>query len=115
MTDSLDKPAYGPKQPFPAKASIIRPLGGPVADKDSVHIEVELGPDGPAYVCGDSLGVYARNDPADVAELLSLLSLSGDEPVTLPRGEGETSLGQALAEKLYFLARPGPGFIRTVM
>ncbi|MFA5257826.1 MAG: sulfite reductase subunit alpha, partial [Opitutales bacterium] len=50
-----------------------------------------------------------------VAELLSILALSGDEPVTLPRGEGETSLGQALAEKLYFLARPGPGFIRTVM
>ncbi len=115
MTPSPDKPAYGPKNPFYANISAVRPLGSGRSGKNSVHVDVELGAEGPAYTSGDSLGVFAQNAPEDVRLLLELAGVPEDEVVTLPRGEGNMSIGQALCEKLYFLARPSGGFIRTVM
>lgn len=58
------------------------------------HIEIDLGDSGLRYQPGDALGVWYQNDPALVKELVELLWLKGDEPVTV---DGKTlSLAEAL-------------------
>ena len=47
------------------------------------HIEIDLGDSGLRYQPGDALGVWYQNDPALVKELVELLWLKGDEPVTV--------------------------------
>ncbi|NDC00528.1 MAG: hypothetical protein EBZ83_03815 [Verrucomicrobia bacterium] len=46
--------------------------------KDTRHIVIELGSAGPAYACGDSLGVLPRNPDHLVDEFLRKLGLTGD-------------------------------------
>ncbi len=58
------------------------------------HIEIDLGDSGLRYQPGDALGVWYQNDPQLVKELVELLWLKGDEPVTV---EGKTlPLSEAL-------------------
>ncbi len=47
------------------------------------HIEIDLGDSGLRYQPGDALGVWYQNDPQLVKELVELLWLKGDEPVTV--------------------------------
>lgn len=47
------------------------------------HIEIDLGDSGLRYQPGDALGVWYQNDPALVKEIVELLWLKGDEPVTV--------------------------------
>lgn len=58
------------------------------------HIEIDLGDSGLRYQPGDALGIWYQNDPALVKELVELLWLKGDEPVTV---DGKT---QPLSEAL---------------
>ncbi|MCP5693761.1 NADPH-dependent assimilatory sulfite reductase flavoprotein subunit, partial [Klebsiella pneumoniae] len=61
---------------------------------DVRHIEIDLGDSGLRYQPGDALGVWYQNDPALLKELVELLWLKGDEPVTV---EGKTlPLNEAL-------------------
>jgi sulfite reductase alpha subunit-like flavoprotein len=60
----------------------------PRFEKDVRHIEIDLGDSGLRYQPGDALGVWYQNDPALVKELVELLWLKGDEPVTV---DGKTS------------------------
>ncbi len=58
------------------------------------HIEIDLADSGLRYQPGDALGVWYQNDPALVKELVELLWLKGDEPVTV---DGKTlPLAEAL-------------------
>lgn len=58
------------------------------------HIEIDLGDSGLRYQPGDATGVWYHNDPQLVKELVELLWLKGDEPVTV---EGKTlPLSEAL-------------------
>ena len=58
------------------------------------HIEIDLGDSGLRYQPGDAPGVWYQNDPQLVKELVELLWLKGDEPVTV---EGKTlPLSEAL-------------------
>ncbi len=61
---------------------LTRKLPG-VTLKDVRHIEIDLGDSGLRYQPGDALGVWYQNDPALVKELVELLWLKGDEPVTV--------------------------------
>ncbi|HCK7780599.1 TPA: NADPH-dependent assimilatory sulfite reductase flavoprotein subunit, partial [Salmonella enterica] len=64
------------------------------SEKDVRHIEIDLGDSGLRYQPGDALGVWYQNDPALVKELVELLWLKGDEPVTV---DGKTlPLAEAL-------------------
>jgi len=88
--------AYSRDNPFTASLLRSARLNRPGSEKDTYHVEIALGPDGPAYEVGDSLGVYPENCGDLVAEVVSALGARGDEPVTAPTGRA-TTLGDALA------------------
>lgn len=77
-----DAPVFSKDNPFPAKITESRLLSKPGSAKETRHFVVELAGSGLHYKAGDSLGVYARNRPADVEEILTRLGARGDEPVS---------------------------------
>ena len=80
--------------PLTATLAVNHKKPGRDSEKDVRHIEIDLGDSGLRYQPGDALGVWYQNDPALVKELVELLWLKGDEPVTV---EGKTlPLAQAL-------------------
>ncbi|ERK12508.1 Sulfite reductase [NADPH] flavoprotein alpha-component [Pantoea sp. AS-PWVM4] len=85
---------YSKEAPLTASFAVNQKITGRDSDKDVRHIEIDLGDSGLRYQPGDALGVWFENDPALVKELLELLWLKGDEPVTI---HGETlPLAEAL-------------------
>jgi sulfite reductase (NADPH) flavoprotein alpha-component len=63
------------KNPFAATVERIQKITGLESGKDVYHLELSLEDSGLRYQPGDSLGVWAPNDPETVAELLRLLGL----------------------------------------
>jgi sulfite reductase (NADPH) flavoprotein alpha-component len=49
------------------------------SDKETIHLALAFDGVAPAYEPGDSLDLYAENDPAYVDELLKLAGLTGDD------------------------------------
>src|SRR3981081_705937 len=90
------KPAspYTRTNPFPGKLSVNRSLCGAGSDKDTRHFEIDLTGWGLSYEVGDSMTVWATNDPALVNEILKAICAGGDEKEKGP--EGETTLREAL-------------------
>ena len=85
---------YTKEAPLTASIAVNQKITGRDSEKDVRHIEIDLGDSGLRYQPGDALGVWYQNDPALVKELVELLWLKGDEPVTV---EGKTlSLAEAL-------------------
>ena len=85
---------YTKEAPLTASLAVNQKITGRDSEKDVRHIEIDLGDSGLRYQPGDALGVWYQNDPALVKELVELLWLKGDEPVTV---EGKTlSLAAAL-------------------
>ena len=85
---------YSKDAPLVASLSVNQKITGRISEKDVRHIEIDLGDSGLRYQPGDALGVWYQNDPALVKELVELLWLKGDEPVTV---EGKTlPLNEAL-------------------
>ncbi|MBL8739482.1 MAG: NADPH-dependent assimilatory sulfite reductase flavoprotein subunit, partial [Myxococcales bacterium] len=68
------------------------------SSKATHHLSLDASMLPSGYVVGDSIGVWPENDPALVAELLSLTKLEPTAMVTL--ADKELSLGEALARKL---------------
>ncbi len=86
---------YTKEAPLTATLATNQKITGRDSQKDVRHIEIDLGDSGLRYQPGDALGVWYQNDPALVKELVELLWLKGDEPVTV---EGKTlPLAEALA------------------
>lgn len=85
---------YTKEAPLTASLSVSQKITGRDSEKDVRHIEIDLGDSGLRYQPGDALGVWYQNDPALVKELVELLWLKGDEPVSV---EGKTlPLSEAL-------------------
>lgn len=74
---------YTKEAPLTATLSVNQKITGRDSQKDVRHIEIDLGDSGLCYQPGDALGVWYQNDPALVKELVELLWLKGDEPVTV--------------------------------
>ncbi|EJJ6950674.1 NADPH-dependent assimilatory sulfite reductase flavoprotein subunit [Salmonella enterica] len=74
---------YTKDAPLTATLSVNQKITGRNSEKDVRHIEIDLGDSGLRYQPGDALGVWYQNDPALVKELVELLWLKGDEPVTV--------------------------------
>ncbi|MEF9889475.1 NADPH-dependent assimilatory sulfite reductase flavoprotein subunit [Citrobacter sp.] len=74
---------YTKESPLLASLSVNQKITGRDSEKDVRHIEIDLGDSGLRYQPGDALGVWYQNDPALVKELVELLWLKGDEPVTV--------------------------------
>ncbi|WP_336284855.1 NADPH-dependent assimilatory sulfite reductase flavoprotein subunit [Citrobacter arsenatis] len=85
---------YTKEAPLTASLAVNQKITGRDSEKDVRHIEIDLGDSGLRYQPGDALGVWYQNDPALVKELVELLWLKGDEPVTV---DGKTlPLAEAL-------------------
>ena len=85
---------YTKEAPLSATLAVNQKITGRDSEKDVRHIEIDLADSGLRYQPGDALGVWYQNDPALVKELVELLWLKGDEPVTV---DGKTlPLAEAL-------------------
>jgi sulfite reductase (NADPH) flavoprotein alpha-component len=74
------KPAAAPSTDI-FEAEIIEhvDLNSSRSDKETIHLVLNFEGGAPAYEPGDSLDLYAENDPAYVDELLKAAGLAGDE------------------------------------
>ncbi|STV73095.1 sulfite reductase subunit alpha [Klebsiella michiganensis] len=85
---------YTKEAPLTATLAVNQKITGRDSEKDVRHIEIDLGDSGLRYQPGDALGVWYQNAPALVKELVELLWLTGEEPVTV---DGKTlPLAEAL-------------------
>ena len=95
--------AYSKTNPFPARLVTNRKLSGEGSQKETRHFEISLEGSGLNYEAGDALGVWPRNCPELVAQILALLGCDGEESVTTAKGE--QPLRQALTS-FYDISRP---------
>jgi sulfite reductase (NADPH) flavoprotein alpha-component len=105
-------PRYTRAHPFPARLVVNRRLSGPESEKDTRHFELDLTGWGLSFEVGDSLAVYATNDPELVDEMIRALGATGEEKVPRPRGEPST-LRQALLRD-YSITQPTPKFLKAI-
>lgn len=78
--DLAAKPAAAPNTDIvEAEISELVNLNSSRSDKETIHLALTFDGAVPAYEPGDSLDLYAENDPAYVDELLQLAELSGDD------------------------------------
>src|SRR5438105_15639266 len=111
-TTAAAAPSYSRANPFPGKLVVNRRLSGPESAKDTRHFEIDLSGWGLSFQVGDSLAVYAMNDPQLVDEIIHALGATGDEQVPRPRGE-PTTLREALLRD-YSITQPTPKFLRAI-
>ncbi|MBW5813228.1 NADPH-dependent assimilatory sulfite reductase flavoprotein subunit [Yersinia kristensenii] len=98
VVDEITSSPYSKSAPLTAQLSVLQKVTGRNSEKDVRHIEIDLGDSGLRYQPGDALGVWFNNDSALVDELLALLWLKGDEPVSI---DGQNiSVSQALRSHL---------------
>ena len=94
---------YHRKNPFPSRLQRRIPLTLPGSGKDTRHLELDLVGSGLRYSPGNSLGVFARNPPSLVAEVVAALGFAPSQRVTLASGQAD-SLDSAL-ERQFSLNR----------
>jgi sulfite reductase (NADPH) flavoprotein alpha-component len=68
-------------RPFAARVLANERLTAPSSHKDVRHLELDLSGSGLSYLPGDSLGVWPRNPPALVEQVLAAASLDGAQTV----------------------------------
>src|SRR5437867_3029270 len=90
-------PPFHRKNPFPASLLRHERLTKPGSGKDTRHFIVSLAGSGLTYTPGDSLGVFARNPPALVDEVVALAGFDPNSAVKDPRGQPAT-LRQSLLQ-----------------
>src|ERR1035441_2234609 len=86
---------YSRKNPFLAELTRHDRLTGQGSSKDTRHFAVSLTGSGLTYRPGDSLGVFGRQSPELVEEVITLLGFNGGAAVNDPKGQ-PTTLRQAL-------------------
>jgi len=111
-TAAVAPPRYTRANPFLARMLVNRRLSGPESEKDTRHFELDLTGWGLSFEVGDSLAVYATNDPELVDEIIRTLGATGDEQVPRPKGE-PTTLREALLRD-YSITQPTPKFLKAI-
>ncbi|MDO6476995.1 assimilatory sulfite reductase (NADPH) flavoprotein subunit [Alteromonas sp. 1_MG-2023] len=101
---------YTKKAPFAATLIGSQKITGRDSVKDIRHVEISLEDSGIQYRAGDALGVWFKNAPALVEEMLSLTGLSGSEEVKV--ADATTTIADALAGKLE-LTLSYPTFVKA--
>lgn len=104
---------YSKKNPFPANHSLNRRLSGGSSEKETRHHEISLAGSGLAYEVGDSLGVFASNDPLLVQEILSMIGASGEEQV--PGNDGTLKPLRHVLWKDYIITTPSKEFLAAIV
>ena len=87
-------PTWSREQPFHAEVLVNQRITGRGSDKDIRHIEISLEGSGLSYEPGDALGIWPVNAPTLVNEVLTTLSLDGEQAITI--GDKQQSLREWL-------------------
>ncbi len=103
---------YSRKNPYPASITLNQSLTGEGSGKDTRHFEIDLGDSGVTYEVGDSLGVFASNDPELVEAILANRGFSGDEQVLTTDGVA-TSLRKALTHN-FVITEPAKQILQAL-
>src|SRR5467141_1097747 len=111
-TATVAAPAYSRANPFPGKLVVNRRLSGPESAKDTRHFEIDLSGWGLSFEVGDSLAVYAMNDPQLVDEIIHALGATGDEQV--PRQKGPPTTFREALLRDYGITQPTPKFLKAI-
>ncbi|MGF6594015.1 molybdopterin-dependent oxidoreductase [Pseudomonas sp. 2835] len=90
---------FSKMRPLPATLVGNRLLNGPGAVKETRQLVFDLGDSGFTYQAGDALGVWPRNCPGLVDELLTATRFDGGRSVSL-KGQADMPLAEALLEHL---------------
>jgi sulfite reductase (NADPH) flavoprotein alpha-component len=104
---------YSRKNPFPAPHVVNRRLSGPASQKETRHHEISLAGSGLRYEVGDSLGVFASNEPGLVEDILSAIGADGGEAVTGIDG-GTKTLREALLRD-FIITAPSKEFLAALV
>jgi sulfite reductase (NADPH) flavoprotein alpha-component len=75
------RPGRSRENPVTAKFVSRTRLNGEGSEKTTNHIVIDISESGLDYEVGDSLGVYAQNDPALVDQVISAINVPPDFPV----------------------------------
>jgi sulfite reductase (NADPH) flavoprotein alpha-component len=105
------KPQWTRANPFPGKLVVNRRLSGPESEKDTRHLEIDLSGWGLSFEVGDSMAVYARNDPALVDEIIHALGAKGDEPVAAAK---TTKPFREALLRDYSITQTSPKFLKAI-
>jgi len=97
--------------PFPGKLVVNRRLSSDDSEKDTHHFEIDLTGWGLNFEPGDSVAVYATNDPQLVDEIIRALGAKGDEPV--PAAKTTKPFREALLRD-YSITQPPPKFLKAL-
>jgi sulfite reductase (NADPH) flavoprotein alpha-component len=104
---------YSRKNPFPALHPVNRKLSGEGSGKDTRHHEISLAGSGLNYEVGDSLGLFATNDPALVSEILHSIGATGDEVV--PGADGTPKPLRLALLTDYVITQPSKEFLKALI
>lgn len=99
-------------RPVTARVELNRRLNGDGASKDTRHLALATQGLNLEYDVGDALGVWPRNCPELVRQILALCGLGADQPVTVGSAN-ELALGEALTAH-FDLTRLHPDTLRRV-
>src|SRR5438046_9964580 len=83
------QPLYSRTNPFPGKMVVNRRLNEGNRNKETRHHEISLAGSALTFEPGDSMAVYASNDPPLVEEIIHALAPTGEEIV--PASYNETA------------------------
>jgi sulfite reductase (NADPH) flavoprotein alpha-component len=104
---------YSRANPFLAHVTSNEALSGAGSLKDTRHVVVSLKDSGIAFVPGDSLGVFPRNLPRVVDELMPIAGLDPAEEMVQPNGE-KLSLREVLMNQ-FILNRASKKFVKALV
>src|ERR1700724_4078908 len=99
------------QNPFPGKLAVNRRLSSDDSEKDTRHFEIDLAGWGLNFEPGDSVAVYATNDPVLVDEIIHALGARGDESV--PAAKTTKPCREALLRD-YSITQPPPKFLKAL-
>jgi sulfite reductase (NADPH) flavoprotein alpha-component len=111
-TEPVVASVFSRKNPFPAPLRVNRKLTLEGSQKETRHFELDLDGSGLAYECGDSIGVFPKNDPELAREILHALHATGDELV--PGNEGTPKPLRAALIEDYQITQPSKQFIQAI-
>ena len=105
-------PPYSRKNPFPAKLLVNQKLTLDGSEKETRHYEFSLAGSGLQYEPGDSMGIFPKNNPKLVQDILDALHCTGEEPVTTKEGQS-FSLREGLLQHFQITA-PSKQFLEAI-
>src|ERR1700731_4207854 len=100
------------QNPFPGKLVVNRRLSSDDSEKDTRHFEIDLAGWGLNFEPGDSVAVYATNDPQLVDGIIHALGAKGDEPV--PAAKTTKPFREALLRD-FSITQPTPRFLKAIV